>query len=136
MRFQESPWKVNPAVIDYLDMVNIMAYDVARPPYHHAPLYRSEYAGRITTDEAVKAHLNAGVPKEKLVLGIPLYGHGVDSLPDYTYYGDILNLKDYNFHWDEEAKVPYATDKNGKFVLKDDYSSHWSHYCGLPLLQW
>ncbi|MBR4300407.1 MAG: glycoside hydrolase [Bacteroidales bacterium] len=106
-----------PAVIDYLDMVNIMAYDVARPPYHHAPLYRSEYAGRITTDEAVKAHLNAGVPKEKLVLGIPLYGHGVDSLPDYTYYGDILNLKDYNFHWDEEAKVPYATDKNGKFVL-------------------
>ena len=34
-----------------------------------------------------------------------------------VYYGDILNLKDYDFHWDEDAKVPYATDKNGKFVL-------------------
>ena len=106
-----------PAVIDYLDMVNIMAYDVARPPYHHSPLYRSEYAGRITADEAVKAHLNAGVPKEKLVLGIPLYGHGIDSLPDYTYYGDILNLTEYNYHWDDDAKVPYMTDKNGKFIL-------------------
>ena len=106
-----------PAVIDYLDMVNIMAYDIARPPFHHAPLYRSQYAGRITTHEAVDAHLNAGVPADKLVLGIPLYGHGIDSLPDYTYYGDIMQLKDYTFHWDDSAKVPYMTDKNGKFAL-------------------
>lgn len=105
------------AVIDYLDMVNIMAYDVARPPYHHSPLYRSSHAGRITTDEAVYAHIKAGVPAEKLVLGIPLYGHGIDSLPDYTYYADILKLENYNFHWDDTAKVPYMTDKDGKFVL-------------------
>ena len=106
-----------PAVIDYLDMVNIMAYDIARPPYHHSPLYRSSRAGRITTEEAVNAHIKAGVPVEKLVLGIPLYGHGIDSLPDYTYYADILKLENYNFHWDDTAKVPYMTDSNGKFVL-------------------
>ena len=106
-----------PAVIDYLDMVNIMAYDVARPPYHHSPLYRSSHAGRITTDEAVYAHIKAGVPAEKLVLGIPLYGHGIDSLPDYTYYADILKLENYTFHWDDTAKVPYMTDSEGKFVL-------------------
>lgn len=106
-----------PAVIDYLDMVNIMAYDIARPPYHHSPLYRSSHAGRITTEEAVYAHIKAGVPPEKLVLGIPLYGHGIDSLPDYTYYADILKLENYTFHWDDTAKVPYMTDSEGKFVL-------------------
>lgn len=106
-----------PAVIDYLDMVNIMAYDVSRPPYHHSALYRSQHSGRITADEAVEAHLKAGVPEDKLVLGIPLYGHGVDSLPDYTYYADILNLENYNFYWDDTAKVPYATNVDGKFVL-------------------
>lgn len=135
------------AINPYIDLVNIMAYDVARPPFHHSGLYRSEHSGRITSAEAVDAHLREGVPAEKLVLGLPFYGHGVDSLPDFVNYRDIVNLTGYTKHWDDEAKIPYMTNENGKIILcyedsasiavKCDYiiqkgirgAMYWEYYC-------
>lgn len=65
-----------PAIDEYMDFINIMSYDMGRPPFHHSPLYRSSIAGRTTVDEAVEYHLAAGVPASKLVLGMPFLWAG------------------------------------------------------------
>ncbi|HEY9542410.1 glycoside hydrolase family 18 protein [Prevotella sp.] len=105
------------ACMKYMDFVNIMAYDVANPPHHHTTLFRSPLSGRITTAEAVEAHVRNGVPKEKLCLGMPLYGrgdHGNAILEKYMKTGYTGGL--YQEHWDEVGKVPYLTDWSGKLV--------------------
>jgi chitinase len=104
------------AIDPYVDFINIMAYDMASPPHHHSALYRSENAGSITSDEAVKAHLAEGVPANKLVLGMPFYGRGTKALSGFSDYKNIEKLENYNKQWDEIAQVPYLTDKEGVFV--------------------
>jgi chitinase len=99
-----------------IDFVNVMAYDVARPPYHHSGLYRSEHSGRITTEEAIIAHIDAGVAPNKIVMGIPFYGHGTGEIPDFIDYKNIIQLTKYQRQWDNTAKVPYLNDSTGLFV--------------------
>lgn len=108
------------AILPYINFVNIMTYDVARPPYHHAPLYKSEMTRGISCQEAVNAHLNAGMPADKLVLGIPFYGRGADKLPDFIDYKAIIALSGYTTGRDENAKVPYLSDSSGKMVCSFD----------------
>ena len=62
------------AILPSVDFVNIMAYDMASAPKHHSALYPSGHSGDITSDGAVTAHLKAGVPPSKLVMGMPFYG--------------------------------------------------------------
>jgi chitinase len=104
------------AIEPTVDFVNIMTYDMGRPPYHHAGLYRSKYTNGISVDEAVTAHLNEGMPLGKLVLGIPFYGHGRDGIADFIDYREIVNLRQFKKQWDEEAKVPYLENDKGEFV--------------------
>ena len=56
------------AILPYIDFVNIMSYDMGNAPKHHSALYSSDNSGRMTGDKAVKAHLAAGVPADKLVI--------------------------------------------------------------------
>lgn len=108
------------AIDPYLDFTNIMAYDMASAPKHHSALYRSNNAGGITSDEAVKAHLAAGVPPAKLVLGMPFYGRAHESLANFTDYKEIEKLSGYNREWDDVALVPYLTNAEGEFVCGYD----------------
>ena len=98
--------------IQYIDMVNVMSYDMGNPPYHHSALYPSEITRWMTTSGAVKAHLSAGVPREKLVMGMPLYGRGIKGYsaePDSTRHA----LE----RWHEQSMVPYLTDTEGHLVM-------------------
>jgi len=107
-----------PDILPYVDYVNVMAYDMAREnlKYHHAPLYRSEIAGWMTADEAVQAHLKAGVPANKLVMGMPFYGHGDPEA--YTDYGGNMEKRPQDIEvWDDVAKVPYYTDSTGHYLF-------------------
>ena len=106
------------AIDPYIDFVNIMAYDMGKPPYHNAALYPSEMTRKgASCEESLAAHIAAGVPTEKIVLGIPFYGHGADSiLPYYVDYKNIDMIKDYTACWDSIAQVPYATDSTGQMV--------------------
>ena len=118
------------ACMKYLDFVNIMAYDVANPPYHHTTLYRSALSGRITVDEAVQAHLRAGVPRQKLTLGMPLYGRGGGKdkvLGRFVKTGQTGGL--YQRHWDEVGKVPYLAGADGKLVLAYDSPVSLAYKC-------
>ena len=77
------------AILPSVDFVNIMAYDMASAPKHHSALYPSGHSGDITSDGAVTAHLKAGVPPSKLVMGMPFYGRGGDGYPSFQDYNKV-----------------------------------------------
>ncbi len=64
------------AVAQVVDLVGLMNYDYVGPwrkeTGFHAPLY-SEHSG--SADRTVRAYEDAGVPADKLLLGVPFYGY-------------------------------------------------------------
>ena len=103
--------------IQYMDLVNVMAYDMGNAPKHHAALFPSPHAGYCTSSQAVEAHLKAGVPREKLVMGVPFYGKGKrddEGLREYRHSGRLP--EGYAHHWDEAGRFPYITNAQGEFV--------------------
>lgn len=106
------------AILPSVDFVNIMAYDMASAPKHHSALYPSGHSGDITSDGAVTAHLKAGVPPSKLVMGMPFYGRGGDGYPSFQDYNKVGNTDtQYTEKWDEVAQVPYLADRNDTLVF-------------------
>ena len=109
-------WKT---AIQYLDFVNIMTYDMGDPPQHNAALHPSSMTKR-SCSESVEFHHDKGVPYNKIVLGMPFYGHG-----DGNKFGDSVDYRDiktegYTEKWDDKAMVPYLVDDSGKMVLTYD----------------
>ena len=100
--------------IKYLDLVNVMAYDMANAPKHHAALYRSRHVGWNCASEAVEAHRKAGVPDSKIVLGMPFYGRGKSG--QYMKYAD-LNKQKLRKKWDRTGKAVYLADENGELAI-------------------
>ncbi|MEM1119102.1 MAG: glycoside hydrolase family 18 protein [Bacteroidota bacterium] len=134
----------------YLDFINIMTYDFhgagEDKTGHHANLFVSEHddnAVALCAATAVQQHLDAGIPADKLVLGVPFYGrwwHSVDSVNNgcyqsreikgggtYTYHfitDSLLNKNGFQYHWDESAKAPYLwRPSDGQFVTYEDQKS-------------
>ena len=111
-------------VVQYLNFVNVMTYDMGYAPKHNAALYKSSFASE-SCDESVAKHFNAGIPYNKIVLGIPFYGHGEKgegkAFDSYVDYKDIvIDGTKYTTQWDATAMVPYVTDATGKMVLTYD----------------
>ncbi len=104
------------AIDPFIDFVNIMAYDMGMPPKHHSALYRSEHAGRTTSEESVNYHLEAGVPVNKLVMGMPFYGKGDRKIIGPMDFKDLEEQTKYATKWDDIAKVPYLINDAGEFI--------------------
>ncbi len=104
--------------LPYLDLVNVMSYDMSDPnKAHHAALYPSPISGYCTGSEAVEAHLKAGVPKEKLVMGMPFYqkGRRQDAGVDEYLRTGILPVG-YTRQWSDVAQADYIANEKGEFV--------------------
>lgn len=106
------------AVLPYIDFVNIMAYDMGGAGRCiTSGLYKSPLTGRGTTESALQAHLNAGIPKDKITIGLPFYGRGKrDQYADYVNFRDIDSTR-FEVRWDEEAMVPYLANEAGEFIF-------------------
>lgn len=128
------------------DHIFLMSYDYHGPWDRYAdlnaPLYppagsSPQYKGSVT--DSVQAFLNAGVPADKLVLGMPFYGRlyqGVSSQNNGLYstfsssrsvtYQEIarsfLSNAAYQVFRQEKAQVPYLYGKNS-FLSYDDPQS-------------
>lgn len=118
------------AVEPYVDFVNIMAYDMATAPKHHSALYESEISGGMTSDKAARAHMAAGMPVHKLVLGMPFYGRGSGRYADFNDFKDIKkDIEAYEI-WDEKAQVPYIADTDGTLIVGYDNPRSLKIKCG------
>ena len=106
-----------PAIMSYVDFVNIMAYDMASPPRHHSPLHSSHTLGEASAESAVAAHLKAGVPAGKLTLGLPFYGRGKGPYSNFTDYRNLKIMEGCSERWDSDACAPYIADSEGTLVL-------------------
>ena len=130
----------------YLDYVNLMTYDYytsGDSAGHHSNLYPPEdYAKDASADKSFKQFLEAGVPAEKLVMGLPFYGrswimksadnHGINRPVKegargggYSYIKDsLVNRNGFVRHWDEAAKAPYLFNSTtNQLIVYDDEES-------------
>ena len=115
-------------VIPYLDFINIMTYDMANAPKHHAALYPSENTPDLTCVESVRRHVAGGVPVNKLVLGVPFYGRGGKEMKGR----DFKNIKEgdgYSLIFDNTAKVPFMVNAAGEPVLGYDDAHSLGYKC-------
>ena len=133
-------------VADIVDHIFLMGYDLhgTWDTYadFNAPLYTpsgSSPQGKSSISACVQAYLNKGIPAEKIVLGMPLYGYayqGVSSKNNGLYstytsgrsvsYKTIKNTyltqSTYRQLRHQEAQVPYLYGKN-TFISYDDVTS-------------
>jgi chitinase len=132
----------------YVDTVNLMTYDFYEPEPggttgHHAPLFTNTADPRKgSSDTAVKAFVKAGVPSEKILLGLPFYGHiwgQVDSrehglyqpgqpIPGayapYHLIAETMLGHGFDRYWDPQASVPFLYNPEKKiFVSYEDPES-------------
>lgn len=130
----------------YLDYVNLMTYDFytsGDTAGHHSNLYPPEdYAKDASAHKSFSEFVKAGVPSEKLVMGIPFYGrswimksaekHGINMPVEgrargggYTYIKDsLVDQKGFVRHWDENAQAPYLFNaETNQLVVYDDEES-------------
>lgn len=134
-------------VAKYVDSVNLMAYDYYEPGSepttgNHAPLYRDPAdPNGVAADVSVNQFEQAGVPAQKIVLGVPFYGHvwghvsatnhGLfqpgSAVPNaYSRYQDISAMLNQGFtrYWDSAASVPYLySEPKQEFVSYEDPES-------------
>lgn len=134
-------------VAKYVDTVNLMTYDYSEPGVdpltgHNAPLYANPAdARRVSSDQTVEAFEKAGVPPEKILLGVPFYGRiwsGVDATnhglfqpgkvapQQYAPYRIISGMLKEGFvrYWDAASQVPYLYNPAKRiFVSYDDPAS-------------
>ena len=108
-----------PAIMPYVDFVNIMAYDMTMNiAKHHAPLFTSENTSELSAANSIEAHLAAGVPAHKLVLGVPFYGRGNKEFRQSASYSRMpADLGKFVEKWDEVAQSSYLANEKGEFVF-------------------
>ena len=132
--------------VKYLDFVNLMTYDFytsGDSAGHHSNLCPPEdYEKDASAHKTVRLFLEAGVPAEKLVMGLPFYGrswimksadkHGINMPVEgrargggYTYIKDsLVNKNGFVRYWDEKAKAPYLfNSETNQLITYDDEES-------------
>lgn len=144
-------------ISQYLDYINIMAYDFHGSwdltSGHNAPLFNDSADpntgnSALNIDSAVRRFIQAGIPANKLVMGIPFYGRNwagcsggtngqytqCTSIPPGSTEPGVLNYTDlessyinkngYTRSFNNSAKVPYLFNASTKtFVSYDDVES-------------
>lgn len=135
-------------VQQYVDTVNLMSYDYYEPGSgpvtgHHAPLFVNPAdPEHVSADASVTAFENAGVPPEKLLLGIPFYGHVWGNVADREhglyqagkqapgafapYRAIVSQMLGHGFtrYWDAVASAPYLYNPDKRtFVSYEDAQS-------------
>jgi chitinase len=132
----------------YLDWINLMSYDffnsLTRTTGHHAGLYPSRFSAPTdrNADAAVKQYLAAGVPADKIVLGVAFYGRGFAGVvpvhngvnePYQRFEGEhsyaelvdkFIGKQGFTRYWDEAAQAPYLWNSASRtFISYDDPQS-------------
>ncbi len=136
-----------PTALKYIDYVNVMTYDMgAAPNGHNSPLHKGQRFTHSSWDQSITKHVDATIPKTRMVMGCPFYGKAekepadadkvfldkkgnlgysikykdiVPVLEDGTYMGQPLNRTLHRV-WDAQSMVPYLADETGRNCLSYD----------------
>jgi chitinase len=129
------------AIANSVDLVGLMNYDYSGPwrkeTGFHAPLY-SEHGG--SADRTVHEYEDAGVPPEKLLLGVPFYGYSWNSVGaenhglfqpgvsvhedrPYRYIQTLIGSS--TVYRDEAAQAPWLYDGDTFWTYEDRVSAHF-----------
>ncbi len=132
-------------IMDYLDYINVMTYDLKCGFHaisgHHTNLYASvgDYFHN-SCDRAMRIFHSYGVPKDRLVMGCGFYSRGWHNVPNVNHgllqwtktgggygpnYHDIvenyLNKNGFTDYWDDVAKAPWLYNpETGRFISYDN----------------
>lgn len=142
-------------VAKLLDYVYLMTYDFGGPNGtvgHHTNLYSYGPDGKSSSaDQAIRDFIAAGVPANKLGIGVAFYGKAVDAASvennglgqervrpvagtpaasagqagGYTKLKEsVINQNGYTRYWDKQAQAPYLFNPEKKvFITYDDEKS-------------
>lgn len=153
-------WLSNELLLETMDWVNVMTYDMAGDwtdyAGHHSPLFASsKQPGKPrSTELSMKYLLARGMPADRLALGIPLYGKGFAVSEPYAstkdkkprqrspggHYSRLVQLqKEHGWtrKWDDETKSPWlvAPDRSAVIGFDDAESvalkTKWAMKLGL-----
>jgi len=117
----------------FVEWFGCMAYDMRGPwsatSGHHAPLFAPGTQGSV---EQNTNYLNVtrNIPSEKIVMGIPFYGHLFNSTSlgasnsggsSLGYIDVMLNINNgWTFNWDDFAKVPFLVNSAHTQIISYD----------------
>lgn len=131
----------------YVDTINLMSYDYYVPVWdkttgHHSPLFTNPAdPKKISADRTVHEFESAGVPANKIVLGVPFYGKSWANVPDmnhglfqigteapatYLPYSSLASLQNNGYvrYWDASASAPFLYNKDVQiFISYEDPES-------------
>jgi GH18 family chitinase len=134
----------------YLDFVNLMAYDMFEEESdpiaaHHAPLFtHPANPKKLSAASAISHYIAAGVPAEKIVLGVPFYGHAWGEVPATGHglyqpgkalkrripasfqaiHDNLVNKDGFVRYWDDISKAPFLYNAQSMtFVSYEDEES-------------
>jgi chitinase len=143
-------------VASIVDWINLMTYDYhgnwENKSNHNAPLYSDPAdatSAKSNIDHTVNTFLNKGVPANKLVLGIPMYGRGwtgcaptnqglyqtckdvskgttANGIHEYDELEKMgwINGNGFVRYWNDSAKVPWLYKKTtGTLIVYEDPES-------------
>lgn len=129
------------AVASVVDLIGLMNYDYSGPWHKetgfHAPLY-SEHGG--SGDRSIHEYEEAGVPAQKLLLGIPFYGYSWNSVEDenhglfqpgeavhqdrpYRYIQTLIDSSE--VFRDPSAQAPWLYDGDTFWTYEDPVSARF-----------
>jgi chitinase len=130
-----------------VDTVNLMAYDYYEPgderiTGNHAPLYTDPADPKqVSADTSIRHFEHAGVPADKIVLGVPFYGHiwgnvapihhglfqtGSPLANAFAPYRVLVTMPGHGFtrYWDASSSAPYLySAQQRQFVSYEDPES-------------
>jgi chitinase len=133
---------------EYVDWMNMMTYDFygegTTTTGHHTALLRNPWSQyRVSSADAMmRQHLREGIPKDKLVIGVALYGRRwtgvgpkgnglfqeyeryVDEISYWDIAANYINKKGFKRIWDYTARAAYLWNAETRtFISYDDPES-------------
>jgi chitinase len=135
-----SKWLDTDVLLETMDFINVMTYDFyggwSQQAGHHSAFSNSGKATGASTQKAMTYwHQGKGIPKDKLLVGLPLYSRGFAAAKPYDRvnreaptpyqalaYRNLHQLiKDgWTYSWDDETKNPWLTSPKGDYVHSYD----------------
>lgn len=120
-----------PEITKVLDYISLMTYDMRgawSPAGHHTALY-----GTPSADETVRIFHEAGVPREKLMIGAAFYSRKWTNIPEGGTHGLGQRCDDPN---DRESGLfgPGFAKLAEHYIDKNGYTAYFDEACGASYL--